>query len=117
MINKLSCSAVLLLAMAGCASDPQPTEQLQLTAQSIAQAKAVGATNDIESLKQAEAKLQLADQAVAQQQFKEARMLAEQAELDAREAEADYLVGQSEVRLQELNKQINRLRTQLRAQQ
>lgn len=116
-MNKLSSSAVLLLALGGCASDPQPTEQMQLTEQSIEQAKAVGATSDIASLKLAEEKLQLAEQAISAEHFKQARMLAEQAELDAREAEAEYLVGQSEVRVQELNKHINRLRQQLRAQQ
>ncbi len=35
-----------VLALAGCANDPAPHEQMRLTEQAITQAKAVGATAD-----------------------------------------------------------------------
>tara|TARA_R100001244_G_scaffold51664_4_gene44990 strand:- start:3616 stop:3942 length:327 start_codon:yes stop_codon:yes gene_type:complete len=103
-----------LLALAGCASDPAPTEQLRLTEQALAQAKAVGADEHVAELKLAEEKLLQAQAAMAEESFKEARMLAEQAELDARLAEARVLTQKSQDQLTELNNRINRLRLQLR---
>jgi uncharacterized coiled-coil protein SlyX len=50
---------------------------------------------------------------MADKAFKEARMLAEQAELDARLAEARVLTEQSQEQLAELTNRINRLRRQL----
>ncbi|MET1080088.1 MAG: DUF4398 domain-containing protein [Pseudomonas sp.] len=104
---------MLLSALAGCVSDPAPTEQLRLTEQALAQAKAVGADAQIPELQQAADKLQLAQTAMADEAFKDARMQAEQAELDARLAEARVLTQKSETQLASLNAQIKRLRLQL----
>ncbi|HBX53876.1 DUF4398 domain-containing protein [Pseudomonas sp. UBA2684] len=114
MTNRFLCVALALLALAGCASDPAPTEQLRLTEQALAQAKAVGADEHVAELKLAEEKLLQAQAAMAEESFKEARMLAEQAELDARLAEARVLTQKSQDQLTELNNRINRLRLQLR---
>lgn len=113
MINRLSCTVLALLALAGCASDPAPTEQMRLTEQAVAQARAVGANEQVAELKMAEDKLQQAQAAMADEAFKEARMLAEQAELDARVAEARVLTQKSQDQLAELNKRIDRLHKQL----
>lgn len=113
MSKRLSLIALVLLACAGCANDPAPTEQLRLSEQALNQAKAVGASDEIAELKLAEERLAQAQAAMAEGAFKQARMLAEQAELDARLAEARMLTQKSEAQLSALNLQIKRLRTQL----
>lgn len=115
MINRFSCAAMVLLGLAGCASDPAPTEQLRLTEQALAQARAVGADEQVAELVMAEAKLLQAQSAMQRDAFKEARVLAEQAELDARLAEARVLTQKSQDQLNELNNRISRLRQQLGA--
>lgn len=110
---RLPLAALALLALSGCANDPAPTEQLRLTEQALNQAKAVGASDEIAELKLAEERLGQAQAAMAEGEFKHARMLAEQAELDARLAEARMLTRKSETQLAALNLQIKRLRTQL----
>lgn len=113
MSNRRPIAAIALLALAGCAADPAPNEQLRLTEQAVAQAKAVGATEEVPELKLAQERLAQAQEAMADESYKEARMLAEQAELDARLAEALVLTKKSQEQLAELNQRINRLRKQL----
>jgi uncharacterized lipoprotein YmbA len=115
VINRFSCAAVVVLSLTGCASDPAPIEQLRLTEQALAQAKAVGADEQVAELAMAEAKLLQAQSAMQRDAFKDARVLAEQAELDARLAEARVLTQKSQDQLNELNNRINRLRKQLGA--
>ena len=107
-------AALAVVALAGCAADPAPNEQLRLTEQALEQAKAVGATaDDMAELKQAEDKLAQALADMADESFKDARMQAEQAELDARLAEARVLTQKSQEQLNVLNTRISRLRKQL----
>ena len=80
-------AALALLALAGCAADPAPHEQMRLSEQALEQAKAVGATDQVEALKLAEDKLARAKTNMLTEDFRDARMRAEQAELDARTAE------------------------------
>ena len=103
-----------VLALAGCANDPAPNEQMRLTEQAITQAKAVGATADeLPEMKLAEDKFNRAKGNMTDASFKNARMRAEQAELDARLAEAKVLTQKSEEQLNVLNTRIIRLRKQL----
>ena len=97
MINRYTCAVFALLVLAGCASDPAPTEQLRLTEQALAQAKAVGANEQVAELRLAEDKLQQAQAAMADKAYKEARVLTEK----------------SQEQLTELSKRIDRLRRQL----
>ncbi|WP_047302537.1 DUF4398 domain-containing protein [Pseudomonas fluorescens] len=107
-------AAVAVLAMAGCATDPAPIEQMRLTEQAIAQAKAVGASgDDVPEMKLAETKYNRAKGNMADESFRNARMRSEQAELDARLAEAKVLTQKSEEQLNVLNTRIVRLRKQL----
>lgn len=107
-------AAVAVLAMAGCATDPAPIEQMRLTEQAIAQAKAVGAAgDDVPEMKLAEIKYNRAKGNMADESFRNARMRSEQAELDARLAEAKVLTQKSEEQLNVLNTRIVRLRKQL----
>ncbi|WP_226499672.1 DUF4398 domain-containing protein [Pseudomonas sp. MWU16-30322] len=107
-------AAMAVLALAGCANDPAPIEQMRLTEQAITQAKAVGATADeMPEMKLAEDKFNRAKGNMADESYKNARMRSEQAELDARLAEAKVLTQKSEEQLNVLNTRIIRLRKQL----
>nr|WP_251029526.1 DUF4398 domain-containing protein [Pseudomonas fluorescens] len=100
--------------MAGCAADPAPNEQMRLTGQALEQATAVGAiADDSPELKLAEGKFARAKADMADKSYKHARMRAEQAELDARLAEAQVLTKKSQEQLNVLNTRITRLRKQL----
>lgn len=113
-MNKRRLGAVLaLLALAGCANDPAPTEQMRLTTQAVEQARAVGADQQIEEMQLAEKKLARAEKNMGEEDYKRARVFAEQAELDARLAEAKVLNQKSRAQLDELNARIKRLRKQL----
>jgi len=112
--NRLLFAAMAVLALAGCASDPAPNEQMRLTEQALEQAKAVGATaEDVPEMKLAEDKFNRAKGSMAGESYKNARMRFEQAELDARLAEAKVLTQKSEEQVNLLNTRIVRLRKQL----
>lgn len=106
-------AAVVLATLVGCANDPAPIEQMKLTEKAVEQAKAVGATDDEAELQTAQAKLAQARSDMTRESFKAARMQAEQAELDARLAEAQVLTAKSEEQITQLNTRLNRLRKQL----
>lgn len=114
MIYRRLCAVLLPLILSACASDPAPTEQLRLTEQALSQAQALGVTAEQSpALRQAEKKLALAQAALQDEDYKQARVYAEQAELDARLAEAEHLTAKSQQQLAELSNSINRLRKQL----
>jgi hypothetical protein len=106
-------AAVTLASLFGCANDPAPSEQLKLTEQALVQATAVGATEDQPDMATAQAKLARAQVDMTDKSYKEARVLAEQAELDARLAESRVLTQKSEEQLTQMNTRLNRLRKQL----
>jgi septal ring factor EnvC (AmiA/AmiB activator) len=110
-------AAVAITSLFGCANDPAPTEQLKLTEQAVAQAKAVGAMDDEPDMATAQSKLAQAQASVANTSYKQARMQAEQAELDARLAEAKVLTEKSNEQLTQVNTRLDRLRKQLGAAQ
>jgi uncharacterized protein YdcH (DUF465 family) len=116
-MNKLICTLLLAAATGGCASDPAPNEQLRLTEQAMVQARSVGASEQTPELAMAEQKLQAAIVALKDEDHRAARLLAEQAELDARLAEAKILNAKSELELAEITRRIARLRDQLGALQ
>ncbi|KAF1309828.1 DUF4398 domain-containing protein [Pseudomonas putida] len=108
--------AVAMLGLAGCANDPAPNEQMRISEQALEQAKAVGATDQVEVLKLAEDKLARAKSDMLTEDYRDARMRAEQAELDARLAEARVLNQKSEEQLGVLQSRVKRLRKQLEVQ-
>ncbi|MDF9620066.1 DUF4398 domain-containing protein [Pseudomonas entomophila] len=108
--------ALVVFGLAGCANDPAPHEQLRLSEQALEQAKAVGATDQVPEYKLAEDKLARAKANMATDSYRDARMRAEQAELDARLAEARVLTQKSEEQLQVMQSRIKRLRKQLEVQ-
>ncbi|MBA6114717.1 DUF4398 domain-containing protein [Pseudomonas putida] len=108
--------AVAMLGLAGCANDPAPNEQMRISEQALEQAKAVGATDQVEELKLAEDKLARAKTNMLTEDYRDARMRAEQAELDARLAEARVLNQKSDEQLELLQSRVKRLRKQLEVQ-
>ncbi|GIZ11822.1 hypothetical protein NCCP436_12380 [Pseudomonas sp. NCCP-436] len=106
----------LVLALSACVSDPAPLEQLRLTEQTLAQAQTMGVSiEQSESLRLAQDKFSRAQQALQDGRNKEARLLAEQSELDARLAEAEQVNAKGREQLAEINQRITRLRQQLGA--
>ncbi len=113
MNHRFSTLALAVLALSGCANDPAPQEQMRLTTQAVEQARAVVAGAQLEEMQLAERKLARAEKNMGEADYKRARVFAEQAELDARLAEAKQLNQKSQRQLDELNTQLNRLRLQL----
>lgn len=112
-MNQRFILVLALSALAGCANDPAPNEQMRLTTQAVEQARAVGADQQIEEMREAERKLARAEKNMGEEDYKRARVFAEQAELDARLAEARVLNQKSQKQLDELNTRLARLRKQL----
>ena len=110
-------AVMVITVLFGCANDPAPTEQLKLTEQAVTQATAVGATDDAPDMSTAQSKLAEARTDMADKSYKQARMQAEQAELDARLAEARVLTEKSNEQLTQMNTRLDRLRKQLGAAQ
>lgn len=113
MNNRYLCTLVVSLTLSGCANDPAPLEQMRLSEKALLQARAVGATEQLPEMLTAEQKFARAQKNMPEHDYKRARMLAEQAELDARLAEAQVLVAKSQEQLNALNTRITRLRKQL----
>lgn len=112
----LACVATVTLA--GCANDPAPSEQMKLTEQALHQARAVGADAEVQpSMQQAAEKFAQARTDMLAQSYKQARMQAEQAELDARLAEAQVLTLKGEEQRVQLETRLERLRKQLKEAQ
>lgn len=115
LVNSKRYTLLLLAALAGCSSDPLPTEQLRVTDEAITQAVASGA-EDRPELAQAREHAAQARAALADGRNKPARLEAERAELDARLAEALVLQAQQQARTDQLQGRIARLRQQLEGQ-
>lgn len=105
------------LALTGCANDPAPYAQLSLTEQAFAQSIAAGAGESSEMWVSARDKLALAKKNMAEQDYKRARMLAEQAELEARVAELLALKEKDTELLEALSQDVTRIRHKLGARQ
>ena len=73
-------------AFAACSSIPPPVEQVQAARSALTQAQPVALKEGAPELKLAQRKLELAEQAMREGDHVNARILAEQAEVDARYA-------------------------------
>lgn len=103
------------LVLAGCAGNP-PTEQYAVTQSAVNSAVSAGGTEfSAVEMKSAQDKLKQAEIAMHDKKYDEARMLAEQAEWDARVAErkaqaikAEQAVKDSQKGVQELRQESQR---------
>ena len=81
-------AACAALVVAGCASTPPPTEQMAVSKSAIANAvSAGGAEHAPVEMRGAQEKMNRADNAMQKKDYEDARMLAVEAQADARLAE------------------------------
>jgi len=81
--------AAAVMAMAGCASVPAPTEQLAVSKDAVANAVGAGGPEFAPAeMRTAQEKLDSANKAMAAKDYERARWLAEQAQVDAQVAVA-----------------------------
>jgi outer membrane murein-binding lipoprotein Lpp len=98
------------LVLAGCAGNP-PTEQLAVTKSVVNSAVSAGGTEYAAvEMKAAQDKLKLAEIALHDKDYQEAKRLAEQAEWDARVAERKAQAGKADRALQDAHKGVQELR-------
>jgi uncharacterized protein DUF4398 len=76
----------LAVALAACSSTPPPKEQMDAARAAVSQAQPVAVRDGAPELKAAQAKLARAEQAMQRGDYTDARIFAEQAEVDARYA-------------------------------
>lgn len=76
--------ALATVLIGGCASVPAPTEQLAVSQQAVSSAASAGGSEYASAdMRAAQDKLDRAIQAMAEKDYENARLLAEQAEVDA----------------------------------
>ena len=89
--------ALALLALAGCAAPPVPHDALAAAELAFDQAEMAGAAQHApDELARAQAKLEAAHAAIRARAHEAARLLAEQATMDARVAEVEAQAAQTE---------------------
>lgn len=107
--------AALAAAIAGCASVPPPREQMAVGRKAVERASGtpeVVALAPVE-IDRARAKIAAAERAMERHEYVEARRLADEAEADARAAEARAAVIKNERALAEVNQALRALREEL----
>jgi predicted outer membrane protein len=84
--TRLAVAAALAAALGACASTPPPTEQVAAARAMVSQAQPVASRDGALELHTAQTKLARAEQAMERGDHREARIFAEQAEVDAKYA-------------------------------
>ena len=98
------------LLLAGCAGNP-PTEQFAVTNTVVKSAVAAGGPEYAPvQMKQAQDKLAQAENLLRDDQYEQARMMAEQAEWDARVAERTALATKAQKNLQDSQRGVQQIR-------
>jgi hypothetical protein len=101
---------VLAVTLAACSSTPPPKEQIQAARAAVSQAQPVAMREGVAELTAAQIKLARAEQDMERGDNAQARMLAEQAEVDARYA---WTLGEN-ARVQRAAAEANQSTKQLR---
>lgn len=112
---RTTAAALVLGALAACASSPAPTEQMAVTRTTVnrvAAAPAV-ATNAPVDLQRAQQKLIQAEKALADGDHKNARRLAAEAEVDARVAETRTDAARNATNLAQVQDSIRALQEEI----
>ncbi len=108
LLAALALGSTLLLT--GCAGNP-PTEQFAVTNTVVKSAVAAGGPEYAPvQMKQAQDKLAQAENLLRDDQYEQARMLAEQAEWDARVAERTALASKAQKALQDSQQGVQQIR-------
>lgn len=113
--NSLLLACFLGLALAGCASVPAPMDRMAVAREAVARADGTPevlalAPSDVE---RARMKIAGAERAMAARDYEAARRLADEAEADARAAEARALVMKNERALGEVRQALAKMREEL----
>ncbi|MGH8439385.1 MAG: DUF4398 domain-containing protein [Pseudomonas sp.] len=104
----------LFAALGGCASVVVPTEQVELTRNAVSRAVTADATQFAPvEMKSAQDKLYKVGRALGEQDFAQARLLAEQAEVDADLAERKARALRAQQQLKEARQGIEVLRQEM----
>ncbi|NOU21028.1 MAG: DUF4398 domain-containing protein [Methyloglobulus sp.] len=84
LINKIGVTAASVILMAGCAGIPAPTEQMAVSRAAVSNAASAGGNEFAPlQLKSAMEKMDNAERAMTEENYLQARQLAEQAQADA----------------------------------
>ena len=104
----------LFAALNGCASVAVPTEQVELTRNAVSRAVTADATQFAPmEMKSAQDKLYQVERALGEQDFAQARLLAEQAEADANLAERKARAHRANAQLAEARQGIEVLKQEM----
>jgi hypothetical protein len=103
MMQGIGIIIVALTIMAGCASIPEPTEQMALSKNAVNNAISEGANEFAPvQLRSAMDKMDAAERAVAEEEYEDAKQLAEQAQVDAQLATSMARAGKAQKTVREL---------------
>lgn len=116
VVSSAGVLGVALLALAGCANAPIPTEQLAVSKTQIDSATTAGGTEFAPlELKTAREKLDAANRAVTEKEYDKAARLASEAQVDAKLAETKALslkaqkaVAETQDHLRTMQQEVNR---------
>ncbi|PSS58391.1 DUF4398 domain-containing protein [Pseudomonas sp. BBP2017] len=104
----------LFVSLGGCASVAVPTEQVELTRNAVSRAVTADATQFAPvEIKSAQDKLYSVERALGEQNFTQARLLAEQAEADANLAERKARALRTKQQLKEAQQGIEVLKQEM----
>lgn len=107
----LACAAILI---AGCASMPPPTEQMAVSKSAIANAISAGGNEFAPvEMRAAQEKMDRASRALEKEDYENARLLAEQAQADARLAEKKAQAAKAQKAADVIQNDIHILREEL----
>jgi len=109
-LPKLAAVALGGLLLAGCAGNP-PTEQFAVTESAVRSAVSAGGTQYAAvEMRTAQEKWKQAEMAMQQENYEEARILAEQAEWDARVAERKAQAAKAQKAVEDAKQGVEELR-------
>lgn len=113
-MNGNAIAGAVLLAMAGCASLPAPTEQLALANAEVSQAQSAGSAEYAPvELRTAQSKLEQAQRAMQNKDYLQAKRWAEEAEVDAKLARTKTQSAKAQKTVAELQEGIRVLQTEI----
>ncbi len=114
MMHKAGLAVAASILMAGCASNPAPTEQMALSRAAVNNAMSAGSNEFAPiQLKSAMDKLSAAEKAMATKDYELAQQMAEQAEVDAKLASAMARSAQSQKAVDAVQDDIRVLRQEI----
>ena len=106
-------AALATAALGACASTPPPRDEMALARAAVSQAEQPAARHAPDQLLSAQRKLALADEAMRKEDYDRARRLAEEAEADARLAQAMAESSEAQQSLKQVQDSIASLKQEL----